>query len=399
MGSRGISGSGWMFVVSLMLACGGRPLQPGEGSQGGGNTSGGSGGAPRGGATSIGSGGLAAGGGSAASTGSGGLAAGGGAIAIGGAAGTGASGTGGGTPDAGGPPPRVLSLVLDSAPWYATQATQGIAADASGKVYVADYGNVYMVDGATVSTYLTAAEAADPGASSPEFGDLDIGPDGQLYVVASWFSSPEGTRLGVMRSSQPHQATWWVNLAPTLSNVRKMAVIDDGLIGVVSGTGYWTFTSTDGTQVYDQSAVQTCGGACEDLAAARSGVFLFQPGCNGSPILRGQSDGSGVGILYAASLLQPSTISADNFNCVARDPAGGFYFIAEDSTNNSPRLYHVTEDAQGATGLDWIETAPSFAEASHQRSNVFGFEFCSLAAAPDGTVYFQSYAQLWKVSP
>src|SRR5438477_11359643 len=56
--------------------------------------------------------------------------------------------------DAGGRPPRILSLVLDGAPWYATQSTQGIAVDAAGRVYVGDYASVFVVDGRSVSTHL-----------------------------------------------------------------------------------------------------------------------------------------------------------------------------------------------------------------------------------------------------
>ncbi len=307
-----------------------------------------------------------------------------------------------GASEGGGKRPRLLSLVLDGAPWYATQATQGIAADAQGKVYVADYANVFMVDGATVSTYLTAAEAAagaEPGASTPGIGDLDIGPDGRLYFVTSWFSTAKGMRLGVMRSSQPHVAQPWIDVAPTTMDAQKIAVVDDGVIGLVSRTGFWTFSDAGGKLIYDPSRVYTGGCACEDLAAGPSGTFLYQSGCNAYPLLRGQTDGSGVGVLYPTSLLGPSDIAADNFLCVARDPSGGFYLAVDDPNDGAPRLYHVADDAQGTSGLTWIETAPSFAQASQQKSNVFGFRYCSLATAPDGTVYFQSYAQLWKVSP
>ena len=202
-----------------------------------------------------------------------------------------------------------------------------------------------------------------------------------------------------MRSSQPHQAEPWVDVAPTIMDARKIAVIDDGLIGLVSRTGFWTFSDAGGTLIYPPSIFNPPGCAYEDLAADRSGTFLFQPGCNGSPLLRGEADGSGVGVLYASSLLQPGDIAADNFLCVARDPSGGFYLVVEDPTDSAPRLYHVADDAQGTTGLTWIETVPSFAQASQRKSNVLGFLYCSLAAAPDGTVYFQTAAQLWKVAP
>ena len=115
--------------------------------------------------------------------------------------------------------------------------------------------------------------------------------------------------------------------------------------------------------------------------------------------MRGQADGSGAGVLYTTSLEGPSTIAADNFLCVARDPSGGFTLAVADPSDDEPRLYHVADDAQGTSGLTEIETTPSFAQASQQKSSVFGFDYCSLATAPDGTVYFQTYAQLWKVSP
>ena len=203
-----------------------------------------------------------------------------------------------------------------------------------------------------------------------------------------------------MRSSQPHQVEPWLDLSPTLTDVANMAVIDDGVVGVISRTGFWMFSDGGSQLVYGQSPLSGYHGcACQDLAAARSGFFLYQPGCNGSPILRGRSDGSGVGVLYNTALTQASEVPASNFTCVARDPSGGFYFIAQNISDGAPRLYHVADDAQGASGLTWIETAPSFAEAKNRASNVFGFSYCSLATAGDGTVYFQTYAQLWKVSP
>jgi hypothetical protein len=81
----------------------------------------------------------------------------------------------------------------------------------------------------------------------------------------------------------------------------------------------------------------------------------------------------------------------------ARDPSGGFDIVVEDTNDDAPRLHHVDEAASGAP--TWIETAPSFAEAKMQKSSTCGFELCSLATAADGTVFFQSYARLWKVSP
>jgi hypothetical protein len=298
-----------------------------------------------------------------------------------------------GGPDAATSKPRALNLVLDGAPWYASQATQGMAVDSYGRVYVQDSTAVYQVEDSTVGRYLTASEAGVQG-----FGDMDIAPDDSLYIVASWPNTVGG--FGIVRSRAPHAAERWRDLSPPLMDVSKIGIIAEGVITAVSRSGYWIFTDTGDELLYGPS-MQTFsqGCACEDLAVARSGVFLYQPGCNGSPILRGQGDGSGVAKLYNASIGQVSEVSASNFTCAARDPAGGFYFIVQNVDDYAPRLFHVTEDAQGTSGLTSIDTVPSFAEAKKQASSTFGFLYCSLATGPDGAVYFQTYAQLWKVAP
>jgi len=298
-----------------------------------------------------------------------------------------------GGPDGTTSKPRALTLVLDGAPWYATQATQGMAVDSYGRVFVQDSTAVYKVEDSTVGKYLTAGEAGVQG-----FGDMDIALDDSLYIVASWPNTVGG--FGIVRAREPHVAERWRDLSPTLMDVSKIGVIAEGVITAVSRSGYWIFTDTGDELLYGPS-MQTYsqGCACEDLAVARSGVFLYQPGCNAYPLYRGQGDGSGVARLYSASIGQVSEVSASNFTCAARDPAGGFYFIVQNTSDNAPRLFHVTEDAQGTTGLTAIDTVPSFAAAKKQASNTFGFLYCSLATGPDGAVYFQTYAQLWKVAP
>ena len=55
-----------------------------------------------------------------------------------------------------------------------------------------------------------------------------------------------------------------------------------------------------------------------------SGAFMYLPGCNGYPALRGNVDGSGVQVLYQSGAIPPG---AQTFGCTARDPAGGFYLL------------------------------------------------------------------------
>ena len=64
-----------------------------------------------------------------------------------------------------------------------------------------------------------------------------------------------------------------------------------------------------------------------------------------------------------------------------------------------PRLFHMTENASGTTGLDWIATVPTFLEAQKVQDELLAFQFCSLSAAPDGTVFFQTFSHLWKITP
>lgn len=293
--------------------------------------------------------------------------------------------------------------MLKDAPWYASQATSGIAVDSLNRVYVGDRDNVYVVDGTSLGIHLTAAEAAGPTASHSDLGDLDIGPDDRLYIAASAFFTGTGGRTGIVRSSMAHQAEWWVEVAP-LDQLHKVAVIDDGYLAVIKSDGFWTLTATGGELVYDAAKLESTNGCtCQDLVAAPSGVFLYQPGCNGYPLLRGNVDGTAVDVLYNTAVTTTtkpaSAVSADNFLCAARDPSGGFYIIVDDVGDRAPRLYHVAEDAQGTTGLTWIPTVPSFKDAKNSQGEVFAFRFCSIAAARDGTVFFHTYHQLWKVSP
>jgi hypothetical protein len=131
-------------------------------------------------------------------------------------------------------------------------------------------------------------------------------------------------------------------------------------------------------------------------------VFLDQVGCNGSPLLRGNVDGTSVGILFDTFIGQPnasSPVSAQNFLCSNRDPSGGFNIVVNDASDNSPRLYHIDEDAHGSSGVTRIDTVPSLTQAKRSNGEVFGFLYCSVATAQDGTIFIQTYHQLWKVYP
>jgi hypothetical protein len=87
------------------------------------------------------------------------------------------------------------------------------------------------------------------------------------------------------------------------------------------------------------------------------------------------------------------------YMCSARDPAGGFYTAVVDNTNQQLGLYHVDETAPGAQAYTEVALNPSLNQASASQSEAFAFLFCSMAVAPDGTIFLQTMSQLWSIAP
>jgi hypothetical protein len=294
---------------------------------------------------------------------------------------------------------RVLSQVLKGGPWKSGQATQGIAADDSGRVFIGDKNNIYSVEGNTATVHISLEEAAVAPGTLFNFHDFDISPEGRLYMLLAAAFSDKGYVLRISRSSQAHEAEVWVDLPYAVAS-QYLAVIREGYLAVIQDERMWAVTAAGAKQVYDHDLfmlLDPC--ATRDLSADTTGQFLFQPGCARSGLLRGNIDGSGIAILYP--LGTGSAIAASSFLCSARDPSGGFMVVVRDARDGAPKLYHIAADAQGPTGLDWIRTEPSFADAalSDDNADPSGFDFCSLAVAKNGTVYYQTFSQLWKVEP
>jgi hypothetical protein len=378
--------------AACWVACGGRVASQGEGYD-----------VPRGGTYSARDAGRAAAA-EADGVGTGGsAAAGSGGIGTGGSAGAGAGDVGGSDGSSDKADAAVtsdgtwkLTNVLSGAPWDLVQTVAGMAVDDRGRVYLADAKNIYVVDGRAVSVYLTLDEAISTagitdGLFDDYLEDLDFGPDGELYILLAGH---------VVRSSVPHQARLWRGL-PTLSYPHRLAVVGAGHVSIVDDNGFWNVTKDSASLVYTKAQIHSERGcAVEDLSAAPSGVFLYQAGCNAWPIVRGKADGSGVGILYETDLFNSSPIHAKNFLCSARDPSGGFYLVVDDAVDNrlGSHLYHVAESSDAPTPLVSIEPVPSFYEAEQSQSEDFAFWYCSLAVGKDGTVFYQTRSQLWKVT-
>jgi hypothetical protein len=293
---------------------------------------------------------------------------------------------------------RNLIRVVEGGPWRTVQEAAALAVDSQGRVFVADNDQIHMVQGSGVSLYLTIADAraaVGPQFSDTSFRDFDSGPDDQLYIL---------TERYLLKSAAAREAIAWHELAADVVYVGtrpRISVIAADDVLFIRREGMSRASWCGVKPVYSLERVHGATECTtEDLAVGPTGTFFYQSGCNGHPLYRGQADGSGVQLMYETSLFRSNPLNATGFLCLARDPAGGFYVVVWDSWNNTgAHLFHLTEDALGSRGVTKIPTQPSFQEAERAQSELFAFEFCSVAVARDGTVFFQTRSQLWKVTP
>lgn len=287
-----------------------------------------------------------------------------------------------------------LEQILDDGPWAVEQQTTGIAVDSGGNIYVSDGGSVYQVIGNEVSEYLTRADilAGGVGEHGPRIYDLDIGSDDRLIIAVSGY---------VVNTNGPHAISVLHQLTEGDEVPVKMGAIASPDVLVVSPSGLTRYGSGSPKFLYDAEQLQrTAGCAAEDLAVSGTGEFLYQPGCNRSPLMRGRADGSGVGVLYEAGTQSKVPISASNFVCSTRDLSGGFYVVTRNAAGLLPLLYHVDQNASSMDAATYLPTEPSLAAMQNEEwSDPLAFYFCSIAVAPDGSIVFQTFRQLWRITP
>jgi hypothetical protein len=59
----------------------------------------------------------------------------------------------------------------------------------------------------------------------------------------------------------------------------------------------------------------------------------------------------------------------------------------------------IPEDATDASSWAFVDTVATLAEAKLMTNETFGFDFCSIAVSPAGTLYLQTGAELWVGTP
>jgi photosystem II stability/assembly factor-like uncharacterized protein len=298
-----------------------------------------------------------------------------------------AGATGGADGGVAAPAPRPLSLVLGNGPW--AYGGGGLAADASQRVFASDNLNVYVVDGGTASTWLTAAEAATAaGLVNGTFDDVDVGSDGLVYAVLSGTPSGGSSVDAILQSTAAHQSTLWRNLG-TLT-VPRMKAAGAGKVGLLDHNGF-SIATTASTQLVYPSAMLNQSCTTAQMAIDSTGAVVF-PGCSAS-VERGSTAGAALSPYFQLG----GNPLPDRVACFAGDPAGGFFFLVTDDLDHSPRLYHIAPGASGAMALEHVVTEPSFGEVRVARSGGQEFANCTMATAPNGVIYVSTQKDLWKV--
>jgi hypothetical protein len=286
---------------------------------------------------------------------------------------------------------RTLRLAFTGGTWTYPGNTNvfGMGADSQGRVYLQDTDNVYVIACGSEYVYMTAVEASGIVGRNAGLLDLDVASDGSLFI-----EHPDA----ILHSTAPHQAEIFQRTVAPYTP--QLAAIDNARVAVTGESGLTIFSSASSQTVYTSAQIDwQAGCVLPGLAVAASGVFLYQPGCNTSPLVRGKVDGSGV-----STLAMPGDLGADNFLCSARDPAGGFYTLVSISlpfgrVAQTAALYHVDETSPDAGALVAINTQPSFLQTQEADSGPgFAVYACSMAVDLNGTVFIQSGPDLWTVS-
>jgi hypothetical protein len=128
-----------------------------------------------------------------------------------------------------------------------------MAVDAQSTVYLANYTNVYRVQGSAVDVYLAQPDVPS-SAPTLNFYDMDRGPDGNLYI---------STDTAIVQSTAPHQATLF-RMLPTKFGRNHIGVVSPSLNAFVPSEaiagmgGLWLIEPQGNTMVYGMSTYALC---------------------------------------------------------------------------------------------------------------------------------------------
>jgi hypothetical protein len=278
-----------------------------------------------------------------------------------------------------------LERVVSGGPWAIVQDTGGIAVRPDEVVLIADGQALYAVEGGEVITWLDASDMSAPA-------DVDVDPDGSVYVL-------DALGFRVLEVTGPHAFSEVASVAPMQGPI-NLGVVDVGLVAVRGWSdGLWAVGNDGNAVIFSERALQGAQGcATEELAVQTSGVFIYQPGCNGSPLVMGNVDGSGIRNAFEFDFGGGSISEYTNAICSTRAPGAGFYSVLEFDISNIELVY-LQEDATQNSGWGEVTTTPTFAQGMEITDEPLGFRYCGVAVSPSSTLYLQTGRELWVGTP
>jgi hypothetical protein len=316
----------------------------------------------------------------------------GGGVGIGGAAGGAGSG-GSGCPSIGsgtsGDPSAAStwSKPFTTTKWLTpdmwTNLTLTIAVDGTERVYVTDSDNIFQADTTGVrKLYAKSTLDQDFGATAWGIAYLDVSPDGRLFALVDLSSSTFTTSLfaadgaGHLRLFADFKSFWpFYTVIAAVSSDYVLAPFDN-LYCVTSG-GLATLYGPIQAPFPAVDAWDTYGCSGRGITNELNGSYLYYlPGCNGSPLVGGRTDGSGVSELWSPR--DTSEVPSSNFWSVGRAPHGGMIVNADTTVFYVDDRMHLRLN---------ITPAPAFAQ-------------CAVAVGPSNTVYFVCVGgDVYRVTP
>lgn len=273
-----------------------------------------------------------------------------------------------------------------------TNLKNTITIDSLERVYVTSGSTIYRVDANGPTMYLNgAAIAAAIGggatASSLDILSIDVGPDDKLYLLDANYRK-------ILVSDGPGSVHVHRDLSDIFGFPRLIGVLDaDNILLINLYDGLWTVKNSGNSLLYDHTLVlggTNCG--TESFSVNYDGHFAYLPGCNGSPMVGGKADGTGVGILLTNGI-DVGLSGWWNFSGTGRRPTGGYIVNI-----GGDRLAHVSTSGN----YELVHTQPELdALALSMEGSDYAFYYSQVAEGPSGNIYIISRTTLYvaKKSP
>lgn len=247
------------------------------------------------------------------------------------------------------------------------------AVDSTGRLFVSDGDVVYAIKDGVPSIYLSHAELHSvSGNDDPSVASLDVGLDDRLYILDGDYP------YNILVSHGPHDVALHLAVDNGALNFPRHigAESSDRILLVASSGGLYEITSTGTKQLYPDAAFQDAlGCGVLDFASSQNGDFYYVPHCNGSPLLGGATDGSGVDVIGKLSELEVDYWWG--FGGVAHHPKGGAV------ANLTGTAYYFDKSGE-ATELLMTPSMKTVKEATNES---LLFQLGAVEIGPSGEIY------------